>query len=141
MRLRLINPQIALIRPLATVAADAFGDAPVHAVRRDTSFRLRLQVSWNRRQEIGQVPGQTRAYQASVLVRRIDIAASDEPTWEPAVGDVIELVEGEKLFVQDVQPEFPSPPRICNPRYGGWQGWRLTLYNRDPQQAPATTYD
>lgn len=142
MRDRLVRPQVVLVRPLVPQTGDVFGDAPVFAPdNRETGFRMRVQVTHT----TGKVfdsggPGRETDNRVTCTIRRRDIPPTAPDGWEPSGNDLFELAEGHKLFVRDVQAAFPARISIRRPN-GGFDGWRVTLSDRQPTMSAASQYE
>jgi hypothetical protein len=145
MRSKTSQPQLVRVRPLVDRTADAnvFGDAPVIASdNRETSFEVLMQVNWASGDRGSRsVPGRGENLTALLMVTKRDIArvpAADG--WEPNAQDIVELVEGDRLFIFDVQPAFPERRRMNRPR-GGFGGWRISVTDGNPSRRAADSYD
>lgn len=74
---------------------------------------------------------------AMALVSKIECEAKG---WTPEPDDIVELVNGDKLAIRDVQPDQAQPIRLGRPS-GGWSEYRLNLMSTEPAYRAATTYE
>jgi hypothetical protein len=129
------------VRPMKpVVAGDAFGDAPVMTSHlRDTTVTgVVMQVTMTSGTVKPGQPGRDRDVRALAILRRKDVPR--DQSWTPSINDVIELPDGEKLFIVDVQNAFPKRRSLGRPN-GGFGGWRLVLSDLTPTVNPATSYE
>lgn len=142
MRPKLIKPQYVTIRPVVRQAdqPDAFGDTPVlqKDIRGESITRFPMQVTHiaGSRFASGK-PGVRQNVRVFALVLKRDAVRRG---WTPTDGDVVELADGDKLFVVDVQPAFPTTASLGNPN-GGNGGWRIGLLSDTPRRSPAGEYE
>ena len=127
--------QVVTVRRLIVQTGDAFGDASPEQ-HRDVAIQVKLQISYNRREtSVGGAPGRDVGVSAIALANKAECEAQG---WTPTADDLVQLADGESLFIRDVSPETAQAIRIGTPT-GGWKEWRLTLANSASQRA-ATTY-
>lgn len=143
MRDRTLRWQVATVRPLKPdIQADVFGDAPVVMPdNRLGSFRLKMQISHTagRVYDSGR-PGRDDDFRQTAMIRKRDVPPDAPDGWEPDGNDIFELAEGRKMFVMDVQPAFPARRSIRRPN-GGFDGWRVSLTDRQPTVSAADQYE
>jgi hypothetical protein len=142
MRDRHLRYQFVTVRRLRPRVVDSLGDAPiVMPDNRYNGFKMKMSVTWTSRKmaEPGDV-GRDEDKTALAVIRNRDVPPTVEGGYRPATNDIVELVSGEKLFVMDAQPAFPRRRSIGSPD-GGWDGWRLTLVDRQPTLSAATEYE
>lgn len=140
MRARTTKYQIVTVRPLNERTPDELGDTPIVASQnRLTSFRMKMKIIWSTGSfaEPGK-PGKNENLSVQAIVIKRDVPRHIQ--WSPNTNDIVETVSGKNLFVVDVQPIFPTRRRLGNPD-GGWDGYRLTLEDRQPTMSAATQYE
>lgn len=130
------------VRALVPQVPDVFGDAPVIASdNRRTSFRIRAQVAASARQVADDgSPGRTISYKYTCIIRKRDVPPDAPQGWEPSSNDLFELAEADKVFVMTVEPAYPAKMSIRRPS-GGYDGWRITLSDRQPTMSAASQYE
>ena len=142
MRPRHLRPQVVTVRPLIDQAddANAFGDAPaVSGDARDDAFEVLMTISWNRNDFSNGTLGLENTKAATAILWKRDLARPGRTDYEPGSNDIIETATA-KLFVTGVEPIAQLRVGLGQ-RAGGFQGWRLTLSDRNPEQRAATSYD
>lgn len=144
MRDRLYRFQVVTIRPIVNQEPDVFGDAPVVVSdNRGAGFRIKMQITDTAgiRGEDSQIgPGREYVVKKTGVIRKRDIPPDAPTGWKPTTNDLVELVDGDHLFITDIQNAFPKRVSVRNPS-GGWDGWRLMLTTRQPSMQAATQYD
>jgi hypothetical protein len=140
MRARTTKFQYVIVRPLKERVPDELGDTPIIASQnRTSSFRMKMKIIWSTGSfaEPGK-PGKDENLSVQALVVNRDIPRN--VSWSPNTNDIVETVSGKNLFITDVQPIFPIRRRLGNPD-GGWDGYTLTLEDRQPTMSAATQYE
>ena len=74
------------------------------------------------------------------MLRKRDVPPDAPNGWIPDSNDIFELPSGYKMFVVDVQPAFPARVSIRR-KDGGFDGWRVTLSDRQPTMSSASQYE
>lgn len=137
MRPSLIRPQRVTVRPVVRGdTSDEFGDTPIAAknIRTTSVTGVPAQVTYFSGQQYSPGnPGADRSVKGAAVILKRD---AEGKRWTPTIGDILELADGDKLYVTDVQPAFPLQPSLGLPN-GGHAGWRLMLSNNEPVRSPA----
>jgi hypothetical protein len=140
-RPRVVRAQKITVRPIKPSEGDVFGDASAitRDVRGPAIGPLKMQVSYvSGTGPRSGAPGRERDVRAIAIFRTMDVPAGSD--WTPRFNDLIELADGQKLFIIDVQPAYPIKASKRNPS-GGFAGYRLLLANQDPVLRPSTRND
>ena len=142
-RARHTKPQLITIRPLSEsiTSTNVLGDASIDtSTIRSESFNVLASVTWTTNSFSNTLLGRQNQKRAVVILWKRDLLKPGKSDYEPGQNDIFEINGGGKLFVTGVEPTGHVAARLGNSA-GGFQGWRITVSDRNPEQRAATTYD